>query len=232
MFFPARLGNGEHARMAGQEVQNHLPGRCAVLSSNGLQHPPASAVRRGEGGMAEGAVSHHGDLLLGTVGEKPVLDAPVPQVVEHLVAGQSFMAKRSLGLFQFLQVQVADSDESDTAPLDQGFHGPHGLPDRVTAAPVEQVQVQSIRSKSIQASLAGPQGAVVGGIVGKHLAHQKDFVPSGADGFRRQLPRPGRYRTSRRYRCESAPGRAPVAGPPPPAVPGPGCLRSSRSPAR
>jgi hypothetical protein len=63
------------------------------------------------------------------------------------------------------------------------------LGQRDAAAPVQQVEIDAIRTQPLQAAFAGQHCAAARGVLREHFAHQEYFVAPAADGFGDQFLR-------------------------------------------
>ena len=106
--------------------------------------------------MAERATAGNGNAMLLAPRQHCVLDAPLLQVIEHLVAGEPALActadRRSL--FEVGDVEIADAPgEYLTGPLKVIKPGDR-LFERVGATPVPQVAVEPVGIETGQGRLA------------------------------------------------------------------------------
>ena len=72
--YAGRLWDCEETGVTRKKVQRHLSGSTVVSLTHFSEDPATRAARRGKVAMCKRAVTDNGDLVLGTVGEKPALD--------------------------------------------------------------------------------------------------------------------------------------------------------------
>ena len=136
------------------EGECHLTRRRPDLPGDlGQQRPPA--VFGPESGMAERAVGDHRRLVLLAPGDNRVLDTPLEQMIEHLVAGDRPSPARFSASSRSLGVEIADPPTEDLAFAPQLVEGCDRLRQRVRAAPMQQVAVEMIGAQPGERALAG-----------------------------------------------------------------------------
>src|SRR5215207_3373045 len=103
--------------MSYQEPQRHLTRGCLVRGRDLLQDAPARCLRPGKAPVTERAVGHDGDVVALAPGEHAVLDGPLIEMVEDLIAGQPAIAGDLPDLFEVRHVEVAHSPGEDLSLL-------------------------------------------------------------------------------------------------------------------
>ena len=121
------------------------------------------------------AVGSQQDVVLLAVFQHPVFHVgPVRHAVGNLVGEQRGLAKRS-GLFEQLQVEIADSQVPHLALLHQLVERAEGLRQlHAHSRPVDQVQVEIVHAQAAQAVLAGAQHILVLQMLGGDLGGDEE----------------------------------------------------------
>ena len=112
-----------------------------------------------------------------------MLDRPLFQVVEDLVAGDAALAGNLPGLLQVGLVEVAHSPREDLPRLPEPLEGRERLLEGVRAAPVQEVAVQPVGTEAGERPLARRDRPLQGGILGQDLGDEEDLVASPGDRF-------------------------------------------------
>src|SRR5688572_2583370 len=149
----------------------------------------AGRARAGEAALAEGAVADHGDAVPLAPGDHRVLDGALPQMVEHLVAGDA-AAGDALRFLEVGDVEIADAPRQDLAGALQLVEGGDGVGEGMGAAPMQQVAVEPVGLETGERALAGGPHAGTAGVLRQHLGDEEDLVSPpgdrlGDDLFRR-----------------------------------------------
>src|SRR5687767_14996040 len=104
---------------------------------------------------AEGAVGYDRDAVLLTVRNDGVLDGPLLEVVEDLVADHLALSGDLERVREPLLVEVAHAPGADLARVPQLFERGERVRQRVRSFPVQEVAVQPVGPQMPQAPLAG-----------------------------------------------------------------------------
>src|SRR5580704_14659672 len=112
------LRDREHIGMTGQKIQRHLTRSSAVPLSDLRQQTAADTVNARELPVPERRIRYDRNLFVRALREQPYLDAPVFEMIEHLVARKALVFQRVSRALQFLHIEVADSRKADHAPFD------------------------------------------------------------------------------------------------------------------
>jgi hypothetical protein len=153
-----------------------------VVLRDARQHAAACAGRIGEVAAAEGRVAHHRDAVLLAPGQHGVLDGPLVQVVEDLIARDPVRPRDGEGAVEILDVEVADAPGQDLARPAQVLEARDRLRQRVLARPVQQVAVQPIRPQAAERGLAGPGDAPARRVARHHLRDEEHLLAAIRDG--------------------------------------------------
>jgi len=78
-------------------------------------------------------------------------------------------------------IEVADAVVQHLALLDETLERPVGLVQRMASPPVQEIQVDPIRSEPRQAPLRGADRTLAGSVVRKDLRDEHDLVPAARD---------------------------------------------------
>ena len=184
----ARAGDGQDTGLCQQERQHHLGYRSPVLLRNAGEHRVVHQAAPQLSGLCQRAVSHDRDVLFPHQGQQIVLDAAAAHIVKHLV-GCAVGALPDAEQFPHIRsVQVGNAPGADQAVLFQFFHAFHGLGQRHTAPPVQQIQVQIIGFHPHQRVLAADPDIAPARIERIHLAdHEQLAAVHALDGLAHQL---------------------------------------------
>src|ERR1051325_4101353 len=121
-----------------------------------------------------------------------MLDRPLLQVIEDLVAGDPVLSGDRDRPLQLVDVEVADAPGADLPVRDQVLERLDRAPERMLGRPVEEVDVEVVRAKPSEARLAGSHDAGVRGVPGQHLRDQEDLVAPAGDRLGNDLLDPSR----------------------------------------
>jgi hypothetical protein len=139
------FGNRKQRGTTDQEAERDLAGSCVVRRSDFAQYAASGCARAGKGSrMPEGAVAHDGDTVLLAPGNHGMLDRPVLQMVEHLVAGDSAFAGDAHGFVEVGYVEIANAPRADFSVALKPLEARDRLLQRMRTAPVQQVAVEPL----------------------------------------------------------------------------------------
>ncbi len=79
--------------------------------------------------------------------------------------------------------KLRDAPVTDLSLLPERFERAHRVRERITPAPVEEVQIDAIGPHPTQALLARRDRAAEAGVLWQHLADDENFVALSADRF-------------------------------------------------
>src|ERR1700722_16823994 len=103
------LRDRKHIGMTGQKIQRHLMRSSAIPLSDLRQQTAAGTVNARELSVPEWRISYDRNLFLRALRKQPYLDAPIFEMIQHLVARQALVFQRVSRTLQFLHIEVADS---------------------------------------------------------------------------------------------------------------------------
>src|SRR5213594_3448073 len=139
-----RLRDREHAGAADEKGKRHLPGSGAAYLRDLHEQPPARAPCAREAARAEGAVGDDGHPVALAPREDRVLDRPLLEVVEDLVARDAIGPGERQGPLELARVEVADAVVADLSVAHEPLEARDRLLERVAARPVEEVEVEAV----------------------------------------------------------------------------------------
>src|SRR6185369_3782224 len=93
------------------------------------------------------------------------LDAPPREIVEHLVGGDGVAAGKRGKLLHVVNVEIAHAPRLDQAVAQKGLKSSQRLSQRVSPAPVQEIEIEAVGVEPLQAPLAGGDGAGARGIL-------------------------------------------------------------------
>src|SRR4051794_18169756 len=112
MCWPRRLWNDEDRGRAGEEGEGDLSRRRAMGRRDLGQHSSRRSARGREVILTEGTIADEGHAVLLAPGEDGMLYRPLLEVVEHLVADQTFTGDRTCFL-EIVDIEIADAPGED-----------------------------------------------------------------------------------------------------------------------
>ena len=181
------LRDGEEGGPADQEGEGHLAGGGSVGFGDPGEDPATPAAGGREFARAEGAVGHDRDAVLFTERDYGMLDGPLLQVIENLVAGDLPLAGNLESFGKLLLIEVAQPPGADLAGGPQLFKRGDRIRQGMRAVPVQEIAVQMVGAEMPQAPFAGFQGAAPGGVLRQDLADQEDLVAPAREGLPHQI---------------------------------------------
>ena len=149
------LGYDEQVLAPQQPGERDLRCADAMLARECREH-----ARGRKPPLLDRAIRHRRHMTLRHGGQKVEFDPAPRQIIEDLIRGAAFPA-RGEKLSHVLGVEVAHSPMADLAGAAQGFEGLDGLGERHFAAPMQEIEVDTVRAEPPQAALASGAGAFV-----------------------------------------------------------------------
>src|SRR5205807_4901519 len=162
--------------------QCELCRRCIRFARDRLKLAAAYEVA-----LPDRRIRHDRHLMLAAERGEAPLDRAFAQVIEDLVRGALLALGNDQQLFDVVDVEVGNTPADDLAVAPQALERSHRLSQRDAAAPVQQIQVETVGSEALEAALAGGDRARRAGIMRINLAHKKNAVTLSGDGFTHEL---------------------------------------------
>ena len=129
-------------------------------------------------------------LCLAQSGEQVPFDAAAAQMIEHLVGNAVGAVGNAAQLGHVLGVEIGHAPVAELAIGLELLEGGDRLGQRMRAAPVQQVEIDAVRLETLQAALAGGDGACARGVVRIDLADEEDLIAPARHGVGHDLLRP------------------------------------------
>ena len=119
------LGDRKQRRSPRQETQGDLARRGIMPVGDLFQHPPSRAVGlRKSASVTKRAIGDHGDAVVLAPRDHRMLDRPLTQMVEHLIAGWMACPRNPLDFVEIVHIEIADAPRQDLSvgakPLEGG----------------------------------------------------------------------------------------------------------------
>src|SRR3989475_9470351 len=143
-----RLWNREHAGVANEKPQRHLPGRGPAGARDLLQHGVAAKAA-----LSKRAISDDRDVVAFADRKNVVLDGSLLQKVEDLVAGDAVRPPDAHGFCDAVLVKIGDTPGLNFAIPDQLFERRDRVGETMPAGPVEKVAIKEICAQAAHAAL-------------------------------------------------------------------------------
>src|SRR5262249_47949531 len=180
--------DGEERGGSYQKRQHNLTCCRAMRGGNlGQYAAAAGSVAWQAPSMAEWAVAHHRDTVPFAPRQDGVLDRALLQMIEDLIAGGMTTARNPAHLLEVSHVEVADAPTEDLAVPLQLLKTGDGLGKRIITRPVEQIAVPTGSPEACQRGLAGRHRSAARSVVGEHLGHEENVVPTPGDRLADEL---------------------------------------------
>src|SRR5258708_18959835 len=128
-------------------------------------------------------IGHDRDVSVAAPSHQIVLDAAPCQVIEDLVGRNVRAADEPPKLDHVYHVEIADAPIANFACIDQRGKGVERFLEWYIAAPVQQIEIETVRSKTPQAVLARCDRPRLCRIFGKDLADKEQPVAASGDRF-------------------------------------------------
>src|ERR1700704_6468877 len=126
-------------------------------------------------------IGHDRDVSVAAPRHQIVLDAAPCQVIEDLVGRSVSAINESPKLDHVYHVKIADTPIANFACIDQRGKGVERFLEGYIAAPVQQIEIEAVRSKAPQAVLARADCPRPCRIFGEHLADKEQLVAASGD---------------------------------------------------
>src|SRR2546428_7691427 len=143
-----RFWNREHAGVADEKPQRHLPGRGPAGARDLLQHGVAAKAA-----LSKRARSDDRDVVAFADRKNVVLDGSFLQMVEDLVAGDAVRPPDAHGFCDAVLVKIGDTPGLYFAIPDQLFKRRDRVGETMPAGPVDQVAIKVLCAQAAPAAL-------------------------------------------------------------------------------
>ena len=125
--------------------------------------------------------------MLGAPGRDRVLDRPLLQMVEDLIAGDPPLSRDRQCPCHFLHIEVTDPVEADLAVAHEPLERRERPLERVRARPVQEVEIEPVGPETAEARLAGAEHALERRVGRQDLRSQEYLVAPAGDRFSDEL---------------------------------------------
>src|ERR1022692_5087785 len=170
-----RLGNRAYAGLTEQPGQRDLSWSCAYRFGKRVQaaitQQPASTHRR---------IRHHRDVVLPTKRKEIPFDSSAAEVIHHLICRATRSVRQRKQLLHVGVVEIGNPPIAYEAIVAQRLECIDRLGEWNVPAPVQEVEIEAIDAKPLQAALACSDSTAPAGMMRINLAdHECLLAPRG-----------------------------------------------------